>query len=109
MAYQVTFAEVNTGIVLNEDSSRFLGPGESPVFKFEAIEDAREYAQTWLSTRPHAEAWIGTDGDPQLEYVISENFIAYDRERRSYEFWVSLPLWRRWFTPKPSMMYYHPN
>lgn len=98
MTYYVTFAEVNTGIVLNEDGTRFLGPGESPAVKFELIEDARAFAVAWLGERPHAEAWIGTEADAQLEYFLSEDFVTYDRESRSYEFWFSLPLWRRWFT-----------
>jgi hypothetical protein len=83
MTYHVTFAEVGTGIVLNLDGTRFLGQEKLLGAEFTQIEDAREFAQTWLCNQPHAEAWIGTEADAQQEYFISEHFLTYDRERRT--------------------------
>ena len=100
------FAAAHTGQILTLEGNLHVDHGEPPNVEFVDIVDAREYAQTWLSTRPHAEAWIGDESDPQLEYFISENFLIYDREKRAYEFWQSLPAWRRWFTPRPASTFY---
>lgn len=106
MIYRVMFAEANTGHILTLDGTVHVGHGNPPTVEFVDIVYAREYAQTWLSSRPYAEAWIGDESDPQLEYFISEHFLVYDREKRACEFWKSLPAWRRWFTPRPASTFY---
>jgi hypothetical protein len=105
MKYFITLAEVDTGIVLCEDGSRALGPNSSTI-KFESIEQARTQAEALLEKLPYAEAWIGSETDSKMEHFISLDYPAYSREKRAFEFWFCLPLWRRWFTPRPSCKYY---
>jgi GNAT superfamily N-acetyltransferase len=100
--YRVVFCEVDTGIVLKLDGTRSLNrPHTPPVF--ETIEQARTFAEDILKSIPHGEAWIGQESDPQYEHLLSPHYPAYEREKRHLEFWLTLPFWRRWFTPRPQL------
>lgn len=109
MKYRITFAEVDTGIVLLESGDRALNGVPAPV-RFESWDEAREFASSKLNSMPHGEAWIGDDNDPQVELIVSPDYPAYESEKRAFEFWHSLPFWRRWFTPRPrATMYPFPD
>ncbi len=109
MNYRITFAEVDTGIVLLDSGDRALNGAQDPA-RFETLDDAREFASSKLNSIPYGEAWIGDDNDPQLELILSPDYPTYEREKRAFEFWYSLPFWRRWFTPRPhATVYLHPD
>lgn len=89
MRYRITFAEVDTGIVLLDSGDAALQGSPEPT-RFETIDEAREFVSRKLNSIPHGEAWIGDDNDLQMELLLSPGYPTYEREKRAFEFWYSL-------------------
>ena len=108
MKITLTFADANTGIVLDENGqwSTSPRPGNRYSPEFETNAEAQSFMKAYLDRHPYAECWITTNSnEPQC--VVSPKFEEYLREKRIWKAWKA-SWWRRLFEKEPKGLYFQP-
>lgn len=95
--YRVSLAEVDTGIVLREDGTRFAGGETTWEHAFESRAKALAAKDALLARFPFAEVWIRDDDDPKSaeRFVDDEAYARFVRARDAWTRWrLTFPLLR---------------
>lgn len=99
---EIIFCEAETGIILNEDGTRWQNNSGVERFNplFNTLEDALKLKDILLEKNPLGEVTIKVD--EKLQVFRNDKYIEkYFDERKRYYKWKELPFFKKWFIEKP--------